>query len=379
MKPEHNRWDIRSLLAGSAAGAGTILLANSILNRDPDKRPEQLLVNRALDKRLRACQTSGPIPLTREGRFVIFSDHHKGARTLADPFPQCEATYLNALDYYLENGFTLIILGDAEELLEESIPHVIDAYPNVLNSETRFHPERLIRIYGNHDIYWQVEEIVQKYLHPFFPGIHFRQDLIFRFTDQGEHLGEIFLIHGHQGNFWADALSFLAERALPYYRDLQILTGFGTLTSPSKDDCLRSQQDNRMYRWVSRKSKLILVAAHTHRPVWSSKTLFDKLANQLHNLLQLEIEEQSANHEEQILALMEEIERRQELQPTCDDILKTRPCYFNTGCCMYADGDITGVEVEGGYLRLIKWGPRDGQSQRTILEQNPLKEIFFYL
>ena len=379
MKLKRRQWEARSLLFGMAAGAGAALLGNHFMSRNADKRPSQLLVNRALDSRLRQSQRENRIPLTSDHRYVIFSDHHKGARTLADPFQQCEETYLAALEHYYDSGFTLIILGDGEELLEESIERVIGAYPDVLRSEARFHPERLLRIYGNHDIHWQTGEVVRQFLDPLFPQIHYHQELLFVYEDGLQTSGEILLIHGHQGTVESDILSFLASWVLPYFRNFQIRTGFGAMTSPSRDACLRSQHDNRLYRWASQKSKLILIAGHTHRPVWSSRTHLDKLTNELHHLLQLEPEERSADHAETVRQLIEEIEKRQNEHPPCEDIVKTKPCYFNTGCCQFADGDITGIEIENGIMRLVKWGQESGVMQRKILEQNHVREIFFYL
>jgi predicted phosphodiesterase len=380
MKRKGRQVDARSLLLGVAAGAGAALFASSFWSRNPDKRLGQLLVNRALESRLRQCrQKEGAIRLPPEHRYIIFSDHHKGGRTRADPFIQCEATYLAALDHYHSQGYTLIILGDGEELLEESIERVLNAYPEVLEREARFHPDRLIRIFGNHDIHWQVEEMVREYLDPFFPGIHFRQDLVFEYVDGERTSGEIFLIHGHQGTLDSDIFSFMSRAVLPYYRDIQILTGLGAKTSPSRDACLRSLLDNRLYRWATTKSRLILIAGHTHRPVWASKTHLDKLTNQLHALMELKPEQRSQDYAEKVAQLIHEIEIRQEKYPPCDDIAKTRPCYFNSGCCQFEDGDITGIELENGVLRLIKWGEGEGGIQRTILEQNHLSEIFFYL
>jgi hypothetical protein len=31
------------------------------------------------------------------------------------------------------------------------------------------------------------------------------------------------------------------------------------------------------------------------------------------------------------------------------------PCYFNTGCCSFPDGDVTGLELADGELRLVRW------------------------
>jgi hypothetical protein len=49
-----------------------------------------------------------------------------------------------------------------------------------------------------------------------------------------------------------------------------------------------------------------------------------------------------------------------------------RPTYFNTGCCCYADGDITGIEIADGAIRLIKWSAQKG---REVLEEMELAEL----
>jgi hypothetical protein len=53
-------------------------------------------------------------------RYSILSDQHKGARDKADAFRQCEAAYRAALTHYRDHGFTLVLLGDVEELWEQS-------------------------------------------------------------------------------------------------------------------------------------------------------------------------------------------------------------------------------------------------------------------
>ena len=49
-------------------------------------------------------------------KFIIFSDHHKGNRDGADDFRVCERAYNAALAYYYRLGYTLVVLGDVEEL-----------------------------------------------------------------------------------------------------------------------------------------------------------------------------------------------------------------------------------------------------------------------
>jgi hypothetical protein len=52
-----------------------------------------------------------------------------------------------------------------------------------------------------------------------------------------------------------------------------------------------------------------------------------------------------------------------------------KPTYFNSGCCCFSDGDITGIEIENGSIRLIKWTSINHQPQRCVLEEKSLKEL----
>jgi UDP-2,3-diacylglucosamine pyrophosphatase LpxH len=368
--------DLRSILLGAVAGAGAALAYSQLVVKD--EFPGQGRVNRALDKLYRQSAEAGKLRLEPGQRYVIFSDHHKGARNLADDFQQCESTYLAAMDHYYDQGFSLILLGDVEELQEEWAPQVLESYSQVLRSEARFHPKRMIRMPGNHDGAWFYPHLVEKYMYPYFPGLEYHPGLILEYDDGKETSGEIFLAHGHQGTLESDLFVFLADWALPFYREFQILTNTGR-NSPSQDACLRSMHDNRMYRWISSKHKRILIAGHTHRPVWSSRTHVDKLTAELYALLQTPESQRPADFHEQVTRLKQEIEVRKEKSPPCQDTIKTSPCYFNTGCCRFIDGDITGIEIDDGVMRLIKWGAGDNGMARTVLEQAPLSEIFVAL
>lgn len=360
-----------SFLAGVAVGAGLVLLQRELFGKDPETHPTQKRINRAFDRALLEARRKGAIPLPDAHRYVIFSDHHRGARNKADDFRQCEQTYLRALDYYESNGYTLIILGDSEELWEEAIPDVIEAYKNVIQSEARFYPDRYLRVHGNHDDPWEDPRLVQQYLHPYFPGLTIHHSLLFEFQDGNE----LFLAHGHQGTLDSDVLAFLPPLLLPFYRQLQILTGIGR-TSPSRDACLRGRHDTQMYRWASKQANLLLIAGHTHRPVFNSLTHLEKLNQELQHLLQSPYEARDDAYERQVQELKATIIEKEGKYPPCEDIIKTKPSYFNTGCCRFKDGDITGIELVDGSLRLIKWGIQADQAERTLFEQARLSDVF---
>jgi len=397
-RPRTHYWSLATLFITAGLGGG-IALARFLQNQaDPDRSALQKWINQALDRVLQRERQHGPRPLTPEDRFVIFTDHHKGARNDADDFIAAEAAYLAALDHYLEQQFTLIIAGDAEDLWEERPQAVLSSYRRVFESEARFYPERYVRVHGNHDNLWQSAYQREKYLNEFFPGIEFHDGILFsvsgdapqskappqlpaapQLRDASQPGGEILLVHGHQGTLDSDRnASFSQFLVRNVYRIFQLVTGLGR-SSPASDACLRALHDTMLYRWASEKERLILIAGHTHRPVWSSRTHLEKLMGELHSLLETPPTERPPDFVEKVRQLREDIKVRARKYPPCNDSVKTRPCYFNTGCCRYADGDVTGIELADGEIRLIKWGFSEGKSRRAVLESAPLTEIFYFL
>ena len=369
---------LSGLLTGLAVGAGLVVLRDQFVRKNPDAALGQMMINKALDRELRRAQSAGAIQLAEDHRYVIFSDHHKGAGDDADDFRKCKTTYLNALDYYYEHGYTLIVLGDGEELWEQGAPAVFQTYPEVFESEARFHPERHMRVAGNHDNLWKDPQMVEQFLQPIFPDLAVGNSILFQFQDGDQTSGQVFLVHGHQGTLDSDILDFLPPLVLPFYREVQNRTGIGR-TSPSEDACLRAEHDTRMYRWASRQENTLLICGHTHRPVWSSLTHLEKLSRELNALLQLPPDQRPSDYEERVAQLMGDIREREEKYPPCKDTIKTRPSYFNTGCCRFDDGDITGLELVDGSLRLVKWGLDQGEYQRTQFEESPLSALFALL
>ena len=378
MSQKKTRGSLVSFTLGLAAGAGLVAYLNKRARNAPFSLPDQQRIGRALQRALTRARQYNSISLGSSHRYVIFSDHHRGAGDEADDFRDCKETYIKALDEYNQRGFSLILLGDVEELWENDIPEVMATYPDVIESEQRFYPERYLRLVGNHDNPWEIEDNVIRYLAPYFPGIRIYYSLIFRFQDGPDTSGEIFLAHGHQGTIDADVFDFLPPLVLPLYRQFQNLTGTGH-TSPSRDDCLRSNHDTMMYRWASQQGKLLFIAGHTHRPIWSSRTHLEKLLWQYTALLELKPSLHPDDYAQQLNALKAEIEEREVKYPPCNDTIKTESCYFNTGCCRFEDGDITGIEIEDGEIRLVKWGKKEGAVQRTEFEKAPLAELFALL
>ena len=119
-----------------------------------------------------------------------------------------------------------------------------------------------------------------------------------------------------------------------------------------------------MYEWSSQQKNLVLITGHTHQPVFESLTHLERLQRQ-EAIKRAEAKSDPKDSTIQI--------------PSVDVFSKIRPTYFNTGCCCYSDGDITGIEIEGQCIRLVKWEKEDNDSIRTVLESISLEQLMSQL
>ena len=304
------------------------------------------------------------------GKFIILSDQHKGARDLADDFRNTESNFMNTLQHYYDEGFTFINLGDCEELWETTPSQVIEKNRLTLLEEAQFHATgRYHRIYGNHDLEWNYEIQRLLYLKPIFgPKLTVNQGLLL-VTTYKEKTFSIFLAHGHQGDRRSDGNAFskwfVAAIWTPIQRFLEIQEA---RISDSFE--LVDKHNILMYEWSATKKNLLFISGHTHKPVFASLDHMDRLAKQL-DIAKTE------NNTALIDSITAEIERRK-LEYAGKQYVKTmaRPTYFNSGCCCFTDGDLTGIEIENGFIRLVKWKTGKDKSTKVILEEAPLFYLF---
>jgi UDP-2,3-diacylglucosamine pyrophosphatase LpxH len=307
---------------------------------------------------------------------MIFSDHHRGARDGADDFWRCERSYHAALGYYLETGHRLILLGDVEELWENKPDVVLKAYRDTLQLEREFHEDgRLARVWGNHDDAWRHEGEVEKHLLSQFPGLVIREALRLRVVQGGNPLGLIFLVHGHQGTLDSDRFTHISRLFVRYgWRPLQRRFKIPS-TTPARDFVLRAEHDEAMFEWA-RAKKLVLIAGHTHRPVFSSpeSTPERTLEDVDQQLERLRAEADATREGIATLRAERELVRT----PPFGEAPKEMPlpCYFNTGCCSYGDGDVTGLELANGEIRLVRWLNDEYQPKVKPLAGRDLRAVF---
>lgn len=307
-----------------------------------------------------------------EARFIIFSDHHRGKGDAADDFRKAATNYYAALDYYQENEFTLFTLGDSEELWEGTPSEVVEYNKEGLKKEAEFlNKDRFYKLYGNHDLEWKFLVPQTMYLKPIFgQKLKISEGILLKTRFSGEEF-EILLSHGHQGDRKSDgnafSMWFVAAIWTPIQRFLEL-----SIDVISDSFELVDKHNIMMYQWSATKKNLIFISGHTHKPVFASLDHIDRLEKELDYFRKNNMQEKANEIEEELKKRKKEYEGKQ--------IVRTMvvPSYFNTGCCSFNDGDITGIEISNGYIMLIKWktDKETGKPFRQILEKSSLGYVF---
>jgi predicted phosphodiesterase len=303
-------------------------------------------------------------------KYIIFSDMHKGARDLADDFRLSEKNYLTALDHYYNEGYNLICLGDCEELWENKPDSLMKANKASLEAEAKFLKAcRYYRSFGNHDLEWKYDFQRMLYLKPIFgDDLIISEGIVLR-TNYNDKSYTIFLSHGHQGDSRSDGNGFskwvVAAIWTPIQRFLEI-----SINTISESIELVDKHNIIMYQWSATQKNLVFISGHTHKPVFASLDHVERLTKKL------KLAKESGD-QELIQSVSAELEKRK-AEYAGKQFHKTMvvPSYFNTGCCCFVDGDITGIEIDNGEIRLIRWKEEKGSPTRMVLESSPLSYIF---
>jgi hypothetical protein len=188
-----------------------------------------------------------------------------------------------------------------------------------------------------------------------------REGLRLEILDGHNKLGEILFVHGHQGTLASDIFGWLTRLLVRYlWRPLQRIFKIKPNT-PATDWRLRFKHDIAMYNWSAAKEGMLLIAGHTHHPIFPSSAHTVRLTEDYKN-----VKDMSVDPEEVLQAQADmEFARGQE-----------KPSYFNSGCCCFNDGRITGIEILDGRIRLIRWPDDIGQPHPQVLDSADLREVF---
>lgn len=353
--------------------------------------PWQPMQNRRMHRKFsriyrEACKPGRMIPYEYEqdkDRFVIFSDHHKGDGSAADDFRKNGSLYDHALSFYWKEGYRLVVLGDNEELWENSFDTILLRYRKIIEKEIAMAPQnpekKKIRIWGNHDKEVSLRRF-QRYCES-------HDESIFNTTDYREGLclgKDIFLIHGHQGRFFEDKAWRVSRWAVQFvWKCIQKLFNIG-IDGPAENFRISDSLERQYYAWA-KKQGILLICGHTHRAIFGSLTHFDRLQEDIQNLKaqHKNLPEKEKEHMKKKITAKEGelraiLRSRLGIKPMSfeDSPVKSVPCYFNAGCCGYTNG-ITCLEIDRGSIRLIKWNRKD--KSRSIFVKGNVQKILFQI
>jgi predicted phosphodiesterase len=191
-----------------------------------------------------------------------------------------------------------------------------------------FDEDKLIILYGNHNIYLKNKSyVINNYYHFFdeydeqikdlFNGIIPYEALVLKYKPTHQN---ILTVHGHQGDLMNDQLWFLSMLLLRYFWRFLHVVGFQNPSSPARNMYKRHKIEKAYDKWI-RKHKKMLICGHTHRPKF----------------------------------------------PRNDELP-----YFNTGCCIHTKG-ITGIEILEGNIMTVAWRIRADKNGTLMIERSIMR------
>jgi len=247
-----------------------------------------------------------------QSKYVFMSDCHRGDGSSSDEFSHNQNAYIYALYHYYNNDFTYVEVGDGDELWEhKSYRDIKLAHSDAFMAMKMFHEnQRLIMIYGNHNVFLKKQDYViknlytcyDKYNESFFDFLNHIKPIEALVLKVEKTEQEILILHGHQGDMANDQTWIFSMLSLRYFWRFMHSFGFQNPASPVKNTQKRHKIEKNYNKWIE-KHKMMLICGHTHRYKYPRLT---------------------------------------ELP------------YFNTGCCIYPTS-LTALEIENGKITLVKW------------------------
>jgi UDP-2,3-diacylglucosamine pyrophosphatase LpxH len=317
---------------------------------------------------------------TKSKRYAVISDTHFGDGGSADDFHHNQRALINALHWYLEREYFLILLGDIEEFWQFDLRDILKRYgESVYPAFRAFGDQRVIRVFGNHDYEWGglVDPVKN---HPVSTKAA-EEALKLKDIHGQTH---ILLVHGHQGSLESDKFIWLSRFFVRLYRGIEpflrplglFATGSVTKSQVTKD------YERVMYTWGKR-HKVMLICGHSHRAIFASKSHAEKLQEEIADLKAYNM--RRGIHQttrKKNLQKIEQLERQWDDERDKGRIIEQvdpgnvpLPCYFNSGCGLYTDG-ITAIEIDDDEIRLVKWSNSKLFAQpRVVFNQGKISEF----
>ena len=291
------------------------------------------------------------VRLSSKDKIVVFSDLHLGDGGKDDDFLQNARLFARVLgEYYYENGFTLVLNGDIEELKKFPLKKIVSRWESIYGLFNEFRKKnRLYKIVGNHDFDLFTQKNRKR------AGKPFRALKI----DYGGKI--LFVYHGHQASRFFENHDKLAGFLLRYFVFPLGIKNY----SVSHDSMKKFKVEKRAYDFSIRK-KVISIIGHTHRPLFESLSKIDSIKFKIEQLCRLYTDADDMNKkkiEKDISYYRKELEylyRKNMKNGSKSSLYNANlviPCLFNSGCVIGKLG-MTSIEITGNEIALAHWFDR---------------------
>jgi UDP-2,3-diacylglucosamine pyrophosphatase LpxH len=287
--------------------------------------------------------------------------------------PNSALFYYILKNYYLKNGFRLVLNGDIEELYKFKMSSIMSNWNRVYDLLNEFKENNgFYKIIGNHD--YELQFMSRN-------GINAN---ILAGLKLDYKSNKIFIYHGHQSANYLDSynrLSLYIVRYLLYPLRIKNIT----FALNSKKIFLT---ELRSYEFASRR-KMISIIGHTHKPLFESLSKRDTLTYNIENLLRkyprAKKEKKKRKIKKNIQKFSKELKNLSEKRiinlrtKVYNDGLLV-PSLFNSGAVIGKRG-LTAIEISGGKISLVYWFDRK-KSRRYIkykgIDTEPLGNSDYY-
>jgi len=291
------------------------------------------------------------------GKVLIISDLHMGTGTRDDLYHNGEMLTCLLEEYYLRNGWNLVLNGDIEELQGYSLDYIREKWAGLYRVFNLFANEnRLYKIVGNHD-----EQLLLKrhasYPYPLHSVIKIETGSVCAYV-----------YHGHQLSAIYARFNRLMGVAIRY-----ILKPIGIKNiTDSRNPYKRFHVEKKAYAF-SLKNNCLSIIGHTHRPLFESLGRFDYIKFELERLCRdypASQGEERHRIENEVTALRKELsklkrkERRDVLRQSLYGDELPVPCLFNSGCALGKKG-LNAIEMTNEDIALVYWFT-EGKSKKFI-------------
>ncbi len=281
-------------------------------------------------------------------KIVIMSDFHAGNRNSRDDFLRNSSTVLLMLRWYYEEGWTLVLNGDIEELQKSSYERIREAWPDLFNLFALYAREgRLLKLSGNHDNklhqIFLPDEVNREVLH----------SIILRHS-----AGDIFVFHGHQASRYGTDINILSGFFLRY---LMQPFGIKNIVRAYENDAIH-KTEKRVYDF-SKERGILSIIGHTHRPLFEGLSLIEILNFRIETLIRESLNATQGRREsieneigecaKTLIRMYRKQKTRGNVRAVYDRELVI-PAIFNSGCVI-GKKMAHCIELAGDSISLVRW------------------------